>query len=153
MVPVLVSLLSATALAGAPVRNADNHCFAGVETVVFHCALASGKWIDICADAQAAVPTHVQYRFGAKGRIELSAPPVSPSNRAAWTVAETALARGMQRTASFENEGHRYEVFVTEAGPDTQAGLRIEKGGTEVATLRCADQRFVDKLSLLLPDR
>lgn len=146
---MIVSLLAVLAFAGPPQRNPSNHCLGGVETVLFHCALKNGKWLDICADNQSATPTHVQYRFGAKGAIELQKPDISADNLSAWTFAESALPRGMQRTASFVNEGHTYEVFVTEAGPDTQAGLTVRKGDSVIATLTCADQTFDDNLSAM----
>ena len=147
---MIVHLLAALAFAGPPQRNTTNHCFSGVESVVFHCALTNGKWIDICADNQSATPTHAQYRFGTQGTIELQKPEITAGNLSEWTFAESALPRGMQRTASFVNEGHTYEVFVTEAGAETQAGVSIRKGDTVVATLTCAGQTFDDNLTLLI---
>ena len=61
------------------------------------------------------------------------------------------MARGMQRTATFAADGQRYQVFVSEAGMATSAGLVILKGDTIVETLTCADQTFEDRLSTMAP--
>lgn len=135
---ILLGMLAAPALA-APQRNADNHCYNGIESVVFHCSLSNGKWIDICADNQSANPTYFQYRFGAKGKIELQKPELNRMNLANWSYEETARARGMERMASFTNDAYGYDVLVSEAGDDTFVGMVISKDGKSIATLACAN--------------
>ena len=146
---VAASALTLPALAGGPERHADNHCFQQVETVVFKCTTTKGKTISICADAQSANVGFIQYRYGKQGAIELQKPDVSADNLGKWTFEEQAMARGMQRTASFLNEGYKYEVFVTEAGMDTAAGVVVSKDGKSLATLTCANQEFQDNLEAI----
>lgn len=139
----------ASAADGAPTRNADNHCMSGVETVVFHCATSKGKWISVCADAQSANPGFVSYRYGAKGKIELQKPDADAGNLAKWKVQSQMLARGESRTLKFTNEGYAYEVFITEAGMDTSAGVVVSKGDKPLATLTCANQTWTDDFSIV----
>lgn len=146
---LLIATSTLTAAAGdTPTRNTDNHCFAEVETVVFHCATDKGKWVSVCADTQSATPTFVQYRYGKAGSIELAKPDPT-AGVTAWRYEESAMVRGMQRTASFDNDGYAYSVFVTEAGPDTMAGVTVGKDGKTLATLTCAEQTFTDNLETL----
>jgi len=148
---VLLLSLPLSALAGAPERNADNHCFSTVERVAFHCATDSGKWISVCADAQSAAPTHIVYRYGKKGAIELEKPEIDDKNLSRWAYVEEPMISGEQRTLTFTNEGYSYQVFVTEAGRDTQAGVVVSKGDKALATLTCANQTFTDSLTSVKP--
>ena len=114
----------------------------GVEKTVFQCATAKGQWISVCADAQSAMPSFVQYRFGKPEKVELAKPDVDAGNLARWSFSERALARGMSRSYRFTTDGYGYEVFVTEAGMDTAAGVVVSKGEKVLATLTCADQTW-----------
>lgn len=149
LIVLACSLLALPAVAqGRPERNADNHCFAGVEKVVFHCATSKGKWISVCADGQGANPGWMSYRYGAKGKIELQKPDVDAGNLAKWSYESQMLVRGENRSLKFTNEGYTYEVFVTEAGTDTAAGVVVSKGDKPLATLTCADQAYTQDFSI-----
>jgi hypothetical protein len=134
----------------AEVVQGVGHCI-GTERALFSCASASGKHISLCSDDTLDT---LQYRFGPKGTPEL----VGPADGAisAFTGAHTAWAKGEEHSVRFTNEGTAYGV-VSAAGSgidgpaNNYMGVKVNRGGKELAFVQCTDGGEADYLSLLAP--
>jgi hypothetical protein len=127
------------------------------ETVVFSCR-TGGRMVSVCASKDAAANRGtLQYRYG---KIDLSEPldlsfpeeKIVPSKAAVG--AHQSFAAGGSAWLRFIRGQSTYTVYTgignwgPKGEPLSKQGLYVERGGKEVATLKCLDK----PISLLGPD-
>lgn len=124
-----------------PATAAGGFCQTG-ETVVFGCAIASGKWVNVCADGRQK-PGRLQYRFGAPGKPELALPPGGATPDPKVYGRSESYSGGGAAWLGFRNGDYRYVVYtgVGRWGPNGEtrerAGVAVEKSGRTVAHFAC----------------
>lgn len=125
----------------AAAATAGGFCQAG-ETVVFGCSIASGKWVNVCADARPK-PARLQYRFGAPGKPELLLPAGGASPDPTVYGRSESYSGGGAAWLGFRNGDYRYVVYtgIGRWGPNGEtrerAGVAVEKSGRTVAHFAC----------------
>ncbi|OYX02939.1 MAG: hypothetical protein B7Z15_18690 [Rhizobiales bacterium 32-66-8] len=127
----------AVAASGAPTL-----CRPG-ETVVFSCP-TGGRTASVCASADLSSATGTMtYRYGRPDAVELSFPAAGVRPADAFTSGTLMFAGGGGAWLRFENGGVRYTVFSAigkwgrGGAPLGVAGVAVQKGGTEIANVRC----------------
>ncbi|QRF65407.1 hypothetical protein [Ponticoccus alexandrii] len=96
----------------------------------------SGKWLEVCAEDQAAV-----YRYGPSGHPELElVEQYGPLDYAPWP----GVGRSVWETVTFYNGSYSYTVYISMDRMDESAwpegGVTVRNGGTDVAHLDCRPQ-------------
>lgn len=125
------------------------------EEVVFACRTGA-KLVSVCA-AQGANATsgHVQYRFGRPdpdAPLELQVPDARIVAGQAATGESVPFAGGGASWMRFRRGDYAYVVYsgIGHWGPQGETGERagvvVERGGRQIASLRCNDDRAVGEL-------
>ncbi|MBS0519547.1 MAG: hypothetical protein JSR90_12715 [Proteobacteria bacterium] len=152
---VTVVLVSAARPLAAPTTK-NSHCSA-TEQVVFSCRIGE-RLVSVCSSKDAGAGRgYLQYRFGAAASTtapELSLPEGQAVPAKAARGAIESFSGGGGAWLRFANGPTAYTVYtgIGKWGPKGEirdkAGVVVERGGKEVASLKCSDK----PRSLLGPD-
>lgn len=139
----LVLLSPGAAMAG---EDRPSHCTA-TEKTLFACTTGK-KVLSICASKDFSEASgYVQYRFGPKGKPELSWPPVEDRSRKNIQIGQVRHARSISSHVRFKKGSYQYIVYdVFGAETESQAGVIVLKDGKKVATLLCRQEYMVNNL-------
>lgn len=144
MVLIMLSLLTATPSSADEGR--PSHCTAAEKTL-YACATGK-KLLSICASKDfSAVSGYVQYRFGPKGKPELSWPPIQNNSRKDIQIGQSRYARGVTSFVRFNKGSYQYIVFDSfGAETESKAGVVVQKDGKKIASLLCTSDYKVNNL-------
>jgi hypothetical protein len=126
---------------GTATTAASGFCLPA-EVEVFGCTVASGKWVNICADRKGK-PARLQYRYGMPGKAELQLPAAGSFPDAKVYGRSEAYAGGGAAWLAFRNGDYRYVVYtgIGRWGPNGEtrerAGVAVEKSGKTAANIAC----------------
>lgn len=129
-------------------------CTAG-EDVVFACRMGA-KLVSVCAaQGSTAATSYVQYRFGRADSVEpleLQLPDARIVAAQAATGGNVPFAGGGAAWMRFRRGDYAYVVYsgIGRWGPqgetEERAGVVVERGGRQIAALRCDDDRAAGEL-------
>jgi len=137
---------------------AGSHCGPD-EQVVFSCRI-DHKIASMCASKRFTRDEgHLQYRYGAPGKVEIEVPSRSAADRARITVMRSPPSNANALAVGIQNGGFTYYVFSSESVGSTSDGMRgwvydsgveVHKGREPVFSRRCTgrpdDDGFVASL-------
>jgi hypothetical protein len=139
--------------------SAATHC-EPEEGVVFNCATTAGskgnpKIVSLCAHLDGSENDWVQYRFGAKGNVELTFPTEKKDAFDVFTVEETRTIRSDGMSVHFNTDAARFSVSSRtgsshpgEAEYNNFEGVELQVNNGQYVAIRC-DERPEDHLSLM----
>lgn len=120
---------------------AQSHCVQG-ERNYLSCKVGK-KVVSVCTQGKGGEMT-VQYRFGALGKVEMKTP--EPARRVADAVkgGRVMFAGGGGLWLRFKAGDVSYVVFSGIGRGWESEGVAVEKGGREIARLKCKSAPFSD---------
>jgi hypothetical protein len=141
--------LCSTLLVFSQVALADTHC-TNTEKVVFSCSFGK-KMVSICASSDlSASAGYMQYRFGAKDKVELQYPQSQVHPRGKFSVKRQTPVLGDGTRAkltevSFTQGDIKYIVDSMDTGSTDKTTLDVERNGKQLASLVCNNASIVNK--------
>ena len=151
---LLVTLLSTDGMALAAKAPLNASLCTADERVYFSCQAGKGSArIALCGQVKGSadgVRGFLQYRFGTRAHLDMVYPSARDESldKFAYGGAYQKLGRMESKEVSFHNESFDYTVYtmsypVRDAesdGYDHEAGVRVARGGKEVATVKCGGE-------------
>ena len=141
--------LCLTLIAFSQAALADTHC-SNTEKVVFSCSFGK-KMVSICASSDlSASAGYMQYRFGAKDKVELQYPQTQLHPRGKFDVKRQTPVldngtRAKLTEVSFVQGDFKYIVDSMDTGSIDKTTLNVERNGKQLASLVCNNASIVNK--------
>ena len=118
-------------MAGQESTDADNVRYptlcTGADWVVFNAvSKKNGKIVSVCVmEGDHTTPSHLTYRYGKPGKVELSYPATAKGSAKKFTARRYTRAQATYFKFEFTTKGYNYEILDGAEGNDTDTGLRV----------------------------
>lgn len=118
-------------MAGSGATDADKVGYptlcTGEDWVVFNAvSKKNGKIVSVCmAEGDHTTPSHLTYRYGAPGKVELVYPAAAKGSAKKFTARRYTRAQATYLKFEFTTKGYNYEILDGAEGNDTDTGLRV----------------------------